>query len=238
MDEFTAHLIDTAKSYGFVEPKTSRWINYMKSDVGRGEVTIKKLVQTFGLKIPDEKAGNALDIGSGYGGFAKALSSRYAQAFGIEIVEDRCSWSRQRFPGVDYVNGNAKQLPWNDNYFDLIVSNDVFEHVTFKNQKQVAQEIYRTLKPSGVAYLSVPSRFQLIDEHNRIWFGTYLPKFIRQTYFDLAKKNSKYLHCYERTGFGWRRLFKALGFDITMMPIKLHTRFIVDRWEIVLKKPE
>jgi len=238
MSEFDEHLIATAKSYGFVEPKTSNWIRYMKSDVERGEVAINYLVQNFGLKTTDGRVGNALDIGSGYGGFAKALGSRYVQAFGIEIVEDRCYWSRKRFPGIEYVNGNAKQLPWNDEYFDLIISNDVFEHVTFKDQKLVAQEIYRTLKPGGIAYLSVPDRFQLIDEHNRIWFGTYLPKYIRKTYFDLASKNSQYLHCYERTGPGWRRLFRVLGFDITMKPIKLHTRFIVDRWDIFLKKPE
>jgi hypothetical protein len=53
MDGFEEHLIATAKSYGFVEPKTSNWIRYMKSDVERGEVVINYLVQNFGLKTTD-----------------------------------------------------------------------------------------------------------------------------------------------------------------------------------------
>ncbi len=53
------------------------------------------------------------------------------------------------------INGDALKLPFLDNSFDTIVSQNVLEHI--KNDQQVINEIYRILKPGGIAIISVPA---------------------------------------------------------------------------------
>jgi SAM-dependent methyltransferase len=49
------------------------------------------------------------------------------------------------------------QLPFMENFFDLIVSDVTFEHV--QNPKQVAGELCRVLKPGGVICVRTPNKY-------------------------------------------------------------------------------
>lgn len=52
---------------------------------------------------------------------------------------------------------NAQTLPFCDDAFDIVLSTQVFEYVT--DPFQAAREIYRVLKPNGLAILSAPALF-------------------------------------------------------------------------------
>ena len=55
----------------------------------------------------------------------------------------------------DYVqNMNVLNIPYDDNYFDLIICNHVLEHVP--NDLDAMKEIFRVLKKGGKAILQVP----------------------------------------------------------------------------------
>lgn len=56
-------------------------------------------------------------------------------------------------PGIDYV-GSAEALPFADNSVDLIVTQEVLEHVP--DPFQAMREIHRVLKPGGSAYVQLP----------------------------------------------------------------------------------
>jgi SAM-dependent methyltransferase len=55
---------------------------------------------------------------------------------------------------IDYRLGDALELPYGDNSFDIVVLFDVFEHVT--DVGKAADEVARVLKPGGVFHCFVP----------------------------------------------------------------------------------
>lgn len=56
-------------------------------------------------------------------------------------------------PGIDLV-GSVEDIPSDDNQFDLIVTQEVLEHV--EAPFTAMKEIYRVLKPGGLAYIQLP----------------------------------------------------------------------------------
>ncbi|WP_439481059.1 class I SAM-dependent methyltransferase [Cyclobacterium plantarum] len=62
------------------------------------------------------------------------------------------------YPG-DVINMDITQIPYADSYFDLIICNHVLEHIP--KDRQAMKELYRVLKPLGLAILQVPISLQL-----------------------------------------------------------------------------
>lgn len=59
----------------------------------------------------------------------------------------------QEGPGIDYV-GNVESIPLRDGVFDIVISQEVLEHV--KNPGKAMSEIRRVLKKGGLAYIQLP----------------------------------------------------------------------------------
>jgi SAM-dependent methyltransferase len=61
-------------------------------------------------------------------------------------------------PGYNYpenvINLSVTDIPFKDNWFDIILCSHVLEHV--RDDKLALQEIFRVLKPKGLAILQVP----------------------------------------------------------------------------------
>lgn len=55
--------------------------------------------------------------------------------------------------GIDIV-GSVEEIPCESNFFDLVITQEVLEHVTSPNL--AVQEIFRVLKPNGIAYIQLP----------------------------------------------------------------------------------
>jgi SAM-dependent methyltransferase len=61
------------------------------------------------------------------------------------------------------------QIPFPEKYFDLIISDQVFEHV--QDQEKAFREIHRVLKPGGISVHIIPAKWQIIEEHIHVPFG-------------------------------------------------------------------
>lgn len=97
-------------------------------------------------------------------------------------------------------------LPFPDNYFDLIISDYVFEHVL--EQDQAFREIHRILKKGGVSVHVMPGKWQMIEPHIWVplggliksytyyyfwaWLGIRKPRHKGLAVGEVAKKNLKY----------------------------------------------
>jgi len=91
----------------------------------------------------------------------------------INVSPEHISYIKKHYPEVDAVVGDACELPWPDNYFDVVYSNAVIEHLgTFQKQKKMAAEIMRVAKQW---FVTTPNRWYPFEFHMRLPFVTWLP---------------------------------------------------------------
>jgi SAM-dependent methyltransferase len=106
-----------------------------------------------------------LDIGCWDGestaSYAKAMGG--AELSGIEIFEQPAQAAEARGIEVARLDLEKDSFPWPADSFDVVVANQVFEHV--KNIWLPLSEAYRTLRLGGHLVISVPN---LASVHNRI----------------------------------------------------------------------
>jgi ubiquinone/menaquinone biosynthesis C-methylase UbiE len=77
-----------------------------------------------------------------------------------EVAKKRAqSLMKQEKRHFDYKIGNVESLPYEDNFFDKIISLGVIEH--FHDPKSSINEMYRTLKPGGTLILMTPNKYSL-----------------------------------------------------------------------------
>lgn len=111
-----------------------------------------------------------LDFGCGAGATVYAFHDRgFANAVGFDIkdyVELRAPEHRDRFR-IGFEQGGL--LPFASETFDLVISEEVFEHV--HDQVPMWRELHRIMKPGGVAIHVFPGPYCLIEPHNYVPFG-------------------------------------------------------------------
>jgi ubiquinone/menaquinone biosynthesis C-methylase UbiE len=74
-----------------------------------------------------------------------------ADVGGIDLMPERLERARRRIPRADLHLGNASELPWPDESFDLVSQFLVFTNIFDPELKHaVANEMLRILKPGGV----------------------------------------------------------------------------------------
>jgi len=98
-----------------------------------------------------------------------------APAYGIEVFAEQAALARAKGIGVEQVDLETQPFPWPDATFDIVVVNQVFEHL--KNVWLPMSEIARVLREGGHLVFSVPNLSSL---HNRVMlaFG-FQPSSIR-----------------------------------------------------------
>lgn len=97
-----------------------------------------------------------LDIGCGFGNNLLPFLVRGCDCCGVEITDDMSGLAEEilrtrGFQRVCIKTGNNRSLPFDDEEFDLIVSNNVIHYE--KNYLAALQEYSRVLKPGGGLYL-------------------------------------------------------------------------------------
>jgi len=122
-----------------------------------------KVSQSFLLELlkPNDKAV-VLDIGCSDGLFTKQVASKIqcSQMNGIEISRKHADRAHQN--GVDVIMADIDRgFPFKDASFDIVVSNQVLEHVC--STDNFMKECFRILRNGGLCVLSTPN---LASPHN------------------------------------------------------------------------
>jgi len=111
-----------------------------------------------------------LDIGCGWGQDLTTLLeiSKIVELYGIEINDEKIAACQQKNITIYKINCEKEKIPVNDNFFDIIIINQVLEHT--KEIFFICSEISRVLKKQGILIIGVPN---LASFHNRIllFFG-------------------------------------------------------------------
>jgi SAM-dependent methyltransferase len=106
------------------------------------------------LLAPFLSAGGArlLDAGCGTGAFLAwaAASGRFAELSGVDLSPEALDVCRTRTPGAELAVAPLSSLPFDDGVFDVVVSNDVLQHVEEAEVVASLAELGRVLREGGV----------------------------------------------------------------------------------------
>ena len=95
-----------------------------------------------------------LDIGCGSGGVLRDFIKYGAEPkylYGIDLLEDRIEIAKDISPNINFMCGDASNLPYKNASFDIVVQFTVFTSILKKKMKKdVAEEMLRVLKKEGI----------------------------------------------------------------------------------------
>ncbi len=133
--------------------------------------------------VPLEGA-SILDVGCGVGTYVRKLSEFSDHAYGIDIDPARV----QQGKAGGLAAAASEQLPFADGAFDVVMLNEVIEHV--RDDAETLREACRVTRPGGHVVIYAPNRLFPFETHGiyvgkRYFFGNvplvnYLPDTLRQ----------------------------------------------------------
>jgi demethylmenaquinone methyltransferase/2-methoxy-6-polyprenyl-1,4-benzoquinol methylase len=117
----------------------------------------------------------ALDVATGTGDLAVELAARGAEVTGLDFSEPMLELARGKAPGVEWVQGNALDLPYGEGEFDAVTVG--FGARNFSDLGQGLREMARVAKPGGrvvVLEITTPQKPPL-SWFFRVWFDRVVP---------------------------------------------------------------
>lgn len=186
--------------------------------------------------VPDLIQRHILDIGSGGGEFVIEAALAGARVSGIEKktrnVEKTYELARQKGVTVDVREGLGEAIPFPDNTFDFANLCELIEHV--ENPRKLLEETKRVLNQGGLAYVSVPNRFGIKDQHFGLYFLNWMPRSWAHRYVGLRGRHKNYdgssgyqridqMHYYTLSGV--MKLIQSVGLSAEDIRLKKINRF-------------
>ncbi|OGH04392.1 MAG: hypothetical protein A2W22_05055 [Candidatus Levybacteria bacterium RBG_16_35_11] len=109
--------------------------------------------------VGNVKDKTILDVGCSFGWFEKwAIENNCKRIIGIEPSEVDVKYLKDAIPNATFISGSALCVPYENDYFEILVMWEVLEHLPKNSENISFQEIYRVLKPGGYLFLSTPNR--------------------------------------------------------------------------------
>lgn len=150
---------------GYLKNHEIKFLNYGYAEKEGNTISLEHIdetdryaIQLYHHTIKDISLKNkrVLEIGSGRGGGASFIK-RYHNpktVVGIDISSKAISFCNNYYsvPNLSFKQGDAENLPFNNNTFDIIVN--VESSHCYKSMKQFLNEVKRVLKPNGYLLFS------------------------------------------------------------------------------------
>ena len=128
---------------------------------------IVKLFKKCGVK-------RVLDLGCGSGRHLVYLAKRGFDVYGIDIAPEGIKiarkWLKKEGLKANLKIGDIyKKLPYQDNFFDAIISTQALHHNIIEKIRKAIREIERILKPGGLIFITMRKALRLRDwKRNKI----------------------------------------------------------------------
>lgn len=168
--------IEKKPDYSLCDPYSS----HADSDEALRKKKANKIISVL-KKHADLAQCHLLDIGTGSGHIAQLLGNKCKKVTSVNLNDERVVTE-----GYEFIKVNDVYLPFENDSFDIVVSNQVIEHLPYQDIH--INEIYRVLRKGGIAYVATPSKYALIEPHFKLPFLSWLPKSASNIYVKLLKK--------------------------------------------------
>jgi ubiquinone/menaquinone biosynthesis C-methylase UbiE len=113
---------------------------------------VEAFVRLAGVAPP----AHVLDVGCGSGTFTSLVHARGYHMSGIDISSKMIAQARRKFAQINFYVGDAENLPFGDGEFDALLLSGLVHH--FPDQRQLAAEVFRVLKPGRCFVAFDPNR--------------------------------------------------------------------------------
>ncbi len=133
------------------------------------------------LKMFIPPPASLIEIGCGTGNVSRFLSQKGYLVTGCEYYHEAIEMA---WPGFQIVQGNAINLPFKDNGFDIACLFDAIEH--FEDDVAFIKEAVRAVKRGGIIVITVPARKELwsyIDDRS-LHKRRYTKDILRKVFYD------------------------------------------------------
>lgn len=172
----------------------------------------------------DFVSGNLLEVGCGEGRGIDWLLPKVASYSAIDKIEPVIESLKKKYPQGKFISGNIPPLSvFETNSFDSLVSFQVIEHI--KNDSLFLKEIYRVLKPGGIALLTTPNRPLSLSRnpwHIREYTASELTNLAKGIFPHVTMKgiagNEKVMQYYDRNK---KSVDKLMRWDVLGLQYKL-----------------
>ena len=143
-----------------------------------------------------------LDFGCGDGNSENFFHELFPRSkyYGIDISEKSIDIGiKSKNENSNFKLFDGEKIPYEDNYFDVIIAANVFHHIDFKLHEVLFLEIYRVLKPTGHFYLFEHNPYNPItrfivktcafDKDAKLLFPRYSKSTLRKVKFKSVQSN-------------------------------------------------
>lgn len=153
-----------------------------------------------------------LDLGCGVGQYVRGFERHGAIAYGCDIEHPRLVEARAAgTPRLVAAAGEA--LPYRDNSLDIVVLNEVIEHVADDNATM--REVARVLMPGGTAIIYAPNRLYPFETHGIFVRGRYIFGNIPLVNWLPRRLRDRLVpHARAYTEGDWRRVLAGSGLQV------------------------
>ena len=132
------------------------WKKYFKTyDILNKATPYRDLLSDISMALKAHKGQIILDAGSGTGNLSLLIKKTGADVIGLDYSTAGIDLNKAKDPQAKVVHGDlTKKLPFKDNYFDGIVSNNVIYTLDKNLRDQIFSEFYRVIKSKGIIVVS------------------------------------------------------------------------------------
>lgn len=130
------------------------------------------------------KDARILEIGSNFGMQLQALQDiGYTNLYGIELNPKTVDIAQKLRKGITIIRADAIDIPFKDNFFDMVFTSGVLIHIGPQNIKKVIREMHRVSKKHiwGFEYYA-PMRTEIVyrGHHNVLWKAPFAELFLKE----------------------------------------------------------
>lgn len=118
----------------------------------------KNGIWNIALELSGDLTGKVvLDAGCGDGWYSALMEEKRATVHACDFSGKAISFAEIIVPKVVFKTGSLLSLPYEDNFFDVVFSFQVLEHIPPEHLSDAITEVRRVLKPGGLFIPSVPT---------------------------------------------------------------------------------
>lgn len=175
---------------------------------------------------------NILEVGCGAGNNLEFLAKNGHNVYGIDASEIAIKFSKEKFEKKkilgNFTIGEFTELPYEENFFDLIINRAAICHTDIKNANIAMKECNRVIKKSGIFYSTFFTNLNTFKA-TKVDFGYYES-------FEEGFQNIGALKFYnifevkeifEKNNFEITNLYLTEKKDMINIPTKVNSEWII-----------